>query len=123
MAILTAAACLIGSQRSLPSTAAGLRQPRRIVLICSFPQTRANALIAIAENDDADHPQAKTALRDAYRKANLLAEIEVYAGTRHGWCVPDAKIYDAKNAEHAWSRLLVLLSAINGAGHVGLKVT
>jgi carboxymethylenebutenolidase len=75
-----------------------------------IPSTRANALIAIAENDDADNPQAKTVLREAYRNTDLAAEIEVYVGSRHGWCVPDAKFYDPMKAEHAWSRLLVLLS-------------
>jgi carboxymethylenebutenolidase len=68
---------------------------------------RAPALIAIAESDDQNDPVMKTLLRQAYEKANLAAEIEVYAGTKHGWCVPDARVYDASQAERAWSRLLV----------------
>jgi carboxymethylenebutenolidase len=33
----------------------------------------------------------------------------VYAGTLHGWCPPDAVVYNHDQAERAWSRLLVLL--------------
>jgi carboxymethylenebutenolidase len=73
-----------------------------------IPPTRARALIAIAENDDQSEPQAKTVLREAYAKAGLAAEIEVYAGTLHGWCSLDTKAYHAAQAERAWSRLLAL---------------
>lgn len=68
--------------------------------------TRAPALIAIAQSDDEKDPLVKARLREAYDKANLDAEIEVYAGTNHGWCVPDANVYDPTQAERAWSRLL-----------------
>jgi carboxymethylenebutenolidase len=47
-------------------------------------------------------------LREAFAKAELSAEIEVYAGTMHGWCPPDSAVYDEAQAERAWSRLLVL---------------
>ena len=36
------------------------------------------------------------------------AEIEVYAGTLHGWCPPDSAVYHEAQAERAWSRLLAL---------------
>ncbi len=68
----------------------------------------AQFLIAIAENDDAKEPQAKTMLRESFAKAGLLAEIEVYAGTKHGWCPPDAAAYDHDQAEKAWARQLSL---------------
>lgn len=73
-----------------------------------IPKIKAQFLFAIAENDDQRQPEAKTVLRDAFAKANLPAEIEVYAGTQHGWCPPDAQVYNHDQAEKAWSRMLVL---------------
>jgi carboxymethylenebutenolidase len=69
-------------------------------------KTKAQFLIAIAENDDASKPNDKTALKDAFAKANLAAEIEVYTGSAHGWCPPDSRVYNEPQAEKAWSRLL-----------------
>ena len=76
-----------------------------------IPQMKAHFLIAIAENDDQRQPDAKTVLHDSFAKANLPAEIEVYAGTLHGWCPPDAQVYNHDQAEKAWSRMLVLFSS------------
>jgi carboxymethylenebutenolidase len=73
-----------------------------------IPQMKAHFLIAIAESDDQKQPDVKNTLRDAFAKANLPAEIEVYAGTMHGWCPPDSRVYNHDQAEKAWSRLLVL---------------
>jgi carboxymethylenebutenolidase len=75
-----------------------------------IPRTKAHYLIAIAENDDMRDPQAKDALRDSFAKAHLPAEIEVYAGTQHGWCPPDARVYNHDQAEKAWGRMLALFS-------------
>jgi carboxymethylenebutenolidase len=72
------------------------------------PKMKAQYLFAIAENDDQRQPDAKDALRDAFAKAKLPAEIEVYAGTMHGWCPPDSQVYNHDQAEKAWSRMLVL---------------
>jgi carboxymethylenebutenolidase len=74
------------------------------------PSMKAHFLFAVAEDDDMREPEAKTILREAYAKANLPAEIEVYAGAAHGWCPPDAAVYNEKQAERAWSRLLALFS-------------
>jgi len=71
-------------------------------------KSKAQFLIAIAENDDARSPNDKTILKDTFAKANLVAEIEVYAGSAHGWCPPDSHVYNEPQAEKAWSRLLVL---------------
>jgi carboxymethylenebutenolidase len=76
-----------------------------------IPQMKAHYLIAIAENDDQREPQAKDALRTAFANAHLPAEIEVYAGTQHGWCPPDARVYNHDQAEKAWDRLLVLFKS------------
>ncbi len=72
------------------------------------PRIRAHYLFAIAENDDKKEPNAKTALREAFGAAKLPAEIEVYAGTLHGWCPPDSAVYNEAQAERAWSRMLAL---------------
>ncbi|HXP65450.1 MAG TPA: dienelactone hydrolase family protein [Steroidobacteraceae bacterium] len=76
-----------------------------------IPKMKAHFLIAIAENDDAAQPEVKNVLRDAFAKANLPAEIEVYAGTKHGWCPPDSQVYNADQAEKAWSRMMVLFKS------------
>ena len=72
---------------------------------------RAHYLFAIAENDDAKQPEAKTVLRQAFDAAGLPAEIEVYAGALHGWCPPDSAVYNEVQAERAWSRMLALFEA------------
>jgi carboxymethylenebutenolidase len=71
-------------------------------------KTHAQFLVAIAENDDQRSPKDKDIMRDTFAKANLPAEIEVYAGAAHGWCPPDSHVYNEAQAEKAWSRLLVL---------------
>jgi carboxymethylenebutenolidase len=70
-------------------------------------RTKAQFLIAIAENDDARAPNDKNVLKETFAKANLAAETEVYAGA-HGWCPPDSTVYNEAQAEKAWSRLLAL---------------
>ena len=70
---------------------------------------RAHYLFAIAENDDKKDPEAKNVLREVFAAAGLPAEIEVYAGTQHGWCPPDSAVYNEAQAERTWSRLLALL--------------
>jgi carboxymethylenebutenolidase len=70
--------------------------------------SKAQFLVAIAANDDARAPNDKTVMKDTFAKANLTAEIEVYAGAAHGWCPPDSHVYNEPQAEKAWSRLLEL---------------
>jgi carboxymethylenebutenolidase len=72
------------------------------------PKMKASYLFAIAENDDKQQPAVKDKLREAFAAAKLPAEIEVYAGTMHGWCPPDAKVYNQAQAEKAWNRMLAL---------------
>jgi carboxymethylenebutenolidase len=73
-----------------------------------IPKLKADALIAIAENDDQRGPEDKNVLRKAFAAAKRPAEIEVYAGAMHGWCPPDSQVYNQKLAERAWSRMLAL---------------
>jgi carboxymethylenebutenolidase len=75
------------------------------------PQMKASFLFAVAENDDQRDPEAKNVLRETFAKAKLPAEIEVYAGAAHGWCPPDSAVYNEKQAERAWARLLVLFKS------------
>ncbi|MBV8897482.1 MAG: dienelactone hydrolase family protein [Acidobacteriaceae bacterium] len=70
--------------------------------------SKAQFLVAIAANDDKRSPTDKDAMKEAFAKANLAAEIEVYTDTAHGWCPPDSSVYNEPQAEKAWSRLLVL---------------
>jgi carboxymethylenebutenolidase len=79
-----------------------------------IPKMKAQFLIAIAENDDKNQPDAKDKLKAAFAAAKLKAEVEVYAA-QHGWCVRDMNpradgmpIFDMAQAERAWARLLVL---------------
>lgn len=74
--------------------------PHRLVA-----QTKAQYLIAIAENDDTKDPEAKASLRTAFEGAKLQAEVEVYPAA-HGWCPSDSRVYDAAQADRAWARLL-----------------
>jgi len=77
--------------------------PHRLI-----PDMKAGFLIAIAENDDERSPDDKVVLREAFDSAGVDAEIEVYAGALHGWCVPDSDVYNEAQAERAWSRMLAL---------------
>jgi carboxymethylenebutenolidase len=70
-------------------------------------KTKAQFLIAIAENDDKTAPNDKTVLKDTFAKAGLPAEIEVYPAA-HGWCPPDSGVYNKEQSEKAWTRLIEL---------------
>ena len=77
-----------------------------------IPKMSASYLIAIAENDDERNPTSKDILREAFAAANRPAEIEVYEGTKHGWCPPDSAVYDETMANKAWDRTLVLFKTV-----------
>lgn len=70
-----------------------------------IPQTNAQYLIAVAENDDMRDPTSKDILKKAFADANKKAEVEVYKAA-HGWCPPDSGVYDRGEAERAWARML-----------------
>ena len=72
-----------------------------------FGQMDAALLIAIAQDDDAEAPGEKDALREAAASAGRKAVVEVFAGD-HGWCVPDSPAYAEAEAERAWGELLRL---------------
>ena len=73
-----------------------------------IPQMRAEFLIAVAHDDDEREPTTKVVLADAFKQHQLEAEIEVYEGAMHGWCVLDSRVYNHEPAERAWARTLAL---------------
>lgn len=84
--------------------------PHRLI-----PKTKARFYVAIAASDDEKQPDAKDKLRAAFAAAHVPAEVVVYSGMQHGWCVPDMPnqpngqpIYNKAEAERAWSKLLAL---------------
>ena len=78
------------------------------------PKIKARMYFGVASNDDSRQPDAKDKLKEAFAAAKVPAEIEVYAGALHGWCVPDmpagngAPIYNKPDAERAWGKLVAL---------------
>ena len=94
----------VGSFHGAAMVTAAPDSPHRLV-----GQTQARYLVAVAENDDTKDPEAKNTLRAAFDSAKLPAEVEVYPAA-HGWCPPDSRVYDAAQAERAWTRLLATFS-------------
>jgi carboxymethylenebutenolidase len=81
------------------------------------PKIKARMYFGVAANDDMRQPDAKDKLNAAFAAAKVPAEIEVYAGSLHGWCVPDmplqngTPIYSKPDAERAWGKLVALYKA------------
>jgi carboxymethylenebutenolidase len=78
------------------------------------PKIKARMYFGVASNDDERQPDAKDKLKEAFAAAKVPAEIEVYSGALHGWCVPDMPlqngkpIYSKPDAERAWGKLVAL---------------
>lgn len=82
------------------------------------PKIKARMYFGVAANDDAQQPDAKTKLKEAFDAAKVPAEVELYPQAQHGWCVPDMPkqpngqpIYNKPDAERAWGKLLALYKA------------
>jgi carboxymethylenebutenolidase len=81
------------------------------------PKIKARMYFGIAANDDMSQPDAKDKLKESFAAAKVMAEIEVYSQSQHGWCVPDMPvqngkpIYNKPDAERAWEKLLALYKA------------
>ena len=81
------------------------------------PKIKARMYFGVASNDDTRQPDAKDKLKEAFAAAKVPAEIEVYPGALHGWCVPDmptqngTPIYNKPDAERAWGKLIALYKA------------
>ncbi len=81
------------------------------------PKIRARMYFAVASSDEARQPDARDKLKEAFAAAGVSAEIELYSGTLHGWCVLDmplhdgVPIYNRPEAERAWAKLIALYKA------------
>jgi carboxymethylenebutenolidase len=82
------------------------------------PKIKARMYFGVAANDDAQQPDAKTKLKEAFDAAKVPVEVEVYPQAQHGWCVPDMPkqpngqpIYSKPDAERAWGKLMALYKA------------
>jgi carboxymethylenebutenolidase len=82
------------------------------------PRIKARMYFGVAANDDAQQPDAKTRLKEAFDAAKVPAEVEVYPQAQHGWCVADMPmqpngqpIYNKADADRAWGKLLALYKA------------
>jgi carboxymethylenebutenolidase len=79
-----------------------------------IPKMKSRMYIAIAASDDTRQPDAKDTLKKTFADAHVPAEVTVYEGTIHGWCVRDMPpqngkpIYSRPDAERAWGHLLSL---------------
>jgi carboxymethylenebutenolidase len=71
------------------------------------PQMKAQSLHCVAQNDDERDANAKVLLKEAFDKAKLVSEVQVYPAM-HGWCAIDSEQYNMEQAERAHARLLVL---------------
>ena len=70
-------------------------------------RVEAGLLIAVAQDDDAQAPDVKTAFAAAAEQAGVTARVDVYAGD-HGWTVPDSPAYTVAAAEQAYIDMLAL---------------
>jgi carboxymethylenebutenolidase len=82
------------------------------------PKIKGRMYFGVAANDDAQQPDAKTKLKEAFEAAKVPVEVEVYSQSQHGWCVPDMPkqangqpIYNKPDAERAWGKLMALYKA------------
>jgi len=82
------------------------------------PKIKGRMYFGVAANDDAQQPDAKTRLKEAFDSAKVPAEVEVYSQAQHGWCVSDMPkqpngqpIYSKPDADRAWAKLLALYKA------------
>ena len=82
------------------------------------PKIKGRMYFGVAANDDAQQPDAKTKLKEAFDAAKVPVEVEVYSQAQHGWCVTDMPpqpngqpIYKRDDAERAWTKLLALYKA------------
>ena len=82
-----------------------------------IPKFKARMYLAVAASDDSRQPDAKDKLKAAFAAAHVPGEVEVYAGSIHGWCVRDMPMQDGKpiynkpDAERAWGHLEALYKA------------
>jgi len=99
----------VGAAASFHGGGVGTDKPDSPHLL--IPGTNAGYLFAIAEDDDQKTPDEKALLKAVLEPRKPWHEVEVYAGTMHGWCPPDGRVYNEAAAEKAWARMLDLFKA------------
>lgn len=111
MCVMRTAAFLpgrIGAGVSLHGAPLVISRPDSTHLLA--PKIKAQLYFAVASDDDQRDPNLTSQLRAALSKAKVRAEIEVYPGALHGWCVPDSKAAANKQAvELAWTKMMALI--------------
>lgn len=74
-------------------------------------RARARFYVGVADADASCTTEHQAALEAAFREAGLTHQLELYAGAKHGFAVPDFPVYDATAAERHWERVLALFEA------------
>ena len=69
-------------------------------------EMRGRIYVGAAGVDGSFPPEQAGKLAEALRAAEVDHVIENYAGTKHGWCVPDHSVFDVVGAERHWKRLV-----------------
>ena len=64
--------------------------------------------MASADNDDSYPPAMAERLQKALAEAGVNHSAEIYAGSVHGWMVPDFPSYDPASATRGWKAMLGL---------------
>ncbi|MGA8262559.1 MAG: dienelactone hydrolase family protein [Arenicellales bacterium] len=110
----------MGGSRALTAAAA---YPERVAAAASIhggrlagdapdsPHLRAGSIagrvyVGSAGEDPSFPPEQSGRLAQALREGGVDYVIENYVGMRHGWAVPDHKVFDSAGAERHWKRLL-----------------
>jgi carboxymethylenebutenolidase len=70
-----------------------------------IPQTKAEFLCCVAQNDDKTDPEAKTRLDAGFDAVKRAHHVEVYHAD-HGWTVPDSSVYNKDEADRAYTAAL-----------------
>jgi carboxymethylenebutenolidase len=68
-------------------------------------KTKADYLVAIAQNDDRTDPNSKTTLKTTFETAKVPHKVEVYRAD-HGWMVKGSAVYDAAEGERGWVNMV-----------------
>lgn len=74
----------------------------------TLTRTKAEYLVAVADNDDKQDPTIKDKLKAALDAAGRPSKVEVYQGANHGWTVKGSQVYNEPQAEKAWAELLAV---------------
>lgn len=76
-----------------------------------LPQVAARLYFGHAVEDRSMPPEAIAKLEAALKAWPGRSESETYEGAHHGWCVPGRDVYNEKQAERAFAKLVEVLGA------------